>query len=94
MSAQPLALRLSHFLAWGFASSTTQSEAAAELRRLHALEADALRYRAIRGGLEVDPDNSSIVVSLIDNLGGETLRNEKADEAIDAAIAKAEGAAS
>lgn len=65
--------------------------AATELRRLHALEADALRYRAIRGGLEVDPDNSGIVVSLIDDFGGETLRDEKADEAIDAAIAKAEG---
>ena len=92
MRAKPKALRLAEQLeSWQGDVSTV---AAAELRRLHALEADALRYRAIRGGLEVDPDNSSIVVSLIDNLGGETLRNEKADEAIDAAIAKAEGAAS
>lgn len=51
-----------------------------ELRR------DAERYRAIREGLEVDPDNSVIVVSLVDAFGGETLRDEQADAAIDAAM--------
>lgn len=47
---------------------------------------DARRYRAIRDGLEVEPDNSGIVVSLIDDFGGETLRGEQADSAIDAAM--------
>jgi chorismate mutase len=50
-----------------------------------ALKADAARYRAIRSGLEVD-ENSGIVVSLIDDFGGSTLRNEHADESIDAAM--------
>lgn len=50
-----------------------------------ALKADAARYRAIRSGLEVD-ENSRIVVSVIDDFGGETLRNEHADESIDAAM--------
>lgn len=86
---QPEALRLADDLVslHGYPLSI---KAAAELRRLHVMEADAMRYRAIRGGLEVDLDNSGIVVSLIDDFGGETLRNEKADEAIDAAISKAE----
>lgn len=53
---------------------------------IEALKTDALRYRAIRDGLEVDPDNSGIVVSLIDDFGGSTLRGEDADAAIDAAI--------
>lgn len=52
----------------------------AELRK------DAERYRAIRTGLEVDPDNSGIVVSLIDDFGGETLYEEAADAAIDEAM--------
>lgn len=51
-----------------------------------ALEADAKRYRAIRSGLEVDTDNSGIVVSLIDDFGGSTLRDKDADDAIDAAM--------
>lgn len=50
-----------------------------------ALKTDAARYRAIRSGLEVD-ENSGIVVSLIDDFGGSTLRNEHADESIDAAM--------
>ena len=53
-----------------------------------ALREDAERYRAIRNGLEVDPDNSRIVVSLIDDFGGETLRGDEADAAIDAARSK------
>ena len=47
---------------------------------------DAARYRAIRDGLEVDINNSGIVVSLIDDFGGETLRGDNADAAIDAAM--------
>ena len=46
---------------------------------------DAERYRAAREGIEVN-ENSGIVISLIDDFGGETLRNEAADDAIDAAI--------
>jgi len=58
-----------------------------EIIELMCLDAkDAARYRAIRNGLVVDPDNSGIVVSLIDDFGGETLHGEKADQAIDAAI--------
>ena len=53
---------------------------------INALKADAERYRAIRNGLEVDPDNSGIVVSLIDDFGGETLSGEAADAAIDNAM--------
>ena len=51
------------------------------------LTQDAKRYRAIREGLEVD-ENSGIVVSLVDDFGGETLNGEVANNAIDAAIAK------
>lgn len=54
--------------------------------RLAEVEKDAARYQAIRNGLEVDPDNSGIVVSLIDDFGGETLHGDRADAAIDAAI--------
>jgi hypothetical protein len=50
------------------------------------LRRDAERYRAIRNGLEVDPDNSGIVVSMIDDFGGSTLRGDAADQAIDAAM--------
>ncbi len=59
---------------------------------LERVKADAERYRAIRNGLEVDPDNSGIVVSLIDDFGGSTLRGDAADQAIDAAIAAQGGA--
>lgn len=58
--------------------------------QLEAAQADAARYRAIREGLEVD-ENSGIVVSLIDDFGGETLRGAEADAAIDAARATLEG---
>ena len=54
---------------------------------LESYKKDAERYRAIREGLEVD-ENSGIVVSLVDDFGGETLDSEVADKAIDAAIAK------
>ena len=92
MKKQPEALRLADLLVEistevGLTTKQLRIDSSRELRRLHELEVDALRYRAIRGGLEVDPDNSGIVVSLIDDFGGETLQNEKADEAIDAAIA-------
>lgn len=87
------ALRIAEWFDSGYGGC--ESEAADELRRLHAeveaLKPDAARYRAIRKGLEIDPDNSGIVVSLIDDFGGETLRDEIADAAIDAAIAKATG---
>ena len=59
-----------------------------ELQRAHdSYKKDAERYRAIREGLEVD-ENSGIVVSLVDDFGGETLNGEVANNAIDAAIAK------
>lgn len=64
-----------------------QSEVDALRQRCAELERDAARYQAIRTGLEVDPDNSGIVVSLIDDFGGETLHGEKADAAIDNAMA-------
>lgn len=62
-------------------------KARAALRKaVEEMAADAARYRAIRYGLEVDPDNSGIVVSLIDDFGGSTLRGKEADAAIDAAM--------
>jgi hypothetical protein len=64
---------------------------AAMAQRIEALTKDAERYRAIREGLEVDPHHigaAGIVVSLVDAFGGETLRGDAADEAIDAAIAE------
>ena len=63
-----------------------QSEIDDLRQRCAELEKDAARYQAIRNGLEVDPDNSGIVVSLIDDFGGETLHGDKADAAIDAAM--------
>ena len=63
-----------------------QQEIDALRTRLAEVEKDAMRYQAIRNGLEVDPDNSGIVVSLIDDFGGETLHGDKADAAIDAAM--------
>lgn len=65
----------------------TLGQMADELRtRLAEVEKDAARYQAIRNGLEVDPNNSGIAVSLIDDFGVETLHGDKADAAIDAAM--------
>lgn len=61
---------------------------AALRKAVEELVTDAARYRAIRDGLEVDPENSGIVVSLIDDFGGSTLRGDDADSAIDAAMKK------
>lgn len=69
----------------GCLSKEARIDAAEE--RCTALEKDAARYQAIRTGLEVDPDNSGIVISLIDDFGGSTLHGEDADSAIDAAMA-------
>jgi chromosome segregation ATPase len=63
------------------------------IKERDALTKDAERYRAIRDGLDVDPNHigaAEIVVSLVDAFGGETLRGDAADEAIDAAIAEGE----
>ena len=49
------------------------------------LRKDAARYRAIRNGVDVDTQ-SVICVSVVDDFGGETLRGEAADAAIDAAM--------
>jgi len=51
-----------------------------------SLTTDAERYRAIREGIEVESNNIGIVISLIDDFGGETLRGEIADATIDAAL--------
>ena len=64
----------------------TEQEIDALRTRLAEVERDAARYQAIRNGLEVEPDNSGIVVSLIDDFGGETLHGDKADAAIDSAM--------
>lgn len=69
----------------GCLSKEARIDAAEE--RCAALEKDAARYQAIRTGLEVDPDNSGIVISLIDDFGGSTLHGEDADSAIDNAMA-------
>ena len=66
--------------------STYDEARAALLKAVEEMAADAARYRAIRDGLEVDPDNSGIVVSLIDDFGGSTLLGENADDAIDEAM--------
>ena len=73
-------------VAAGAVGQAMQQEIDSLRTRVAELEKDAGRYRAIRNGLEVDPDNSGIVVSLIDDFGGETLHGDKADAAIDAAI--------
>jgi len=82
MSAQPEALRLAD--AWDNASNFEEdmaagAEMAAELRRLHALEADALRYRFIR-----DVPYSDYIHNVMTHQ-----KNHVMDAAIDAAIAKA-----
>ena len=64
-----------------------QAQVEALTAELESYKKDAERYRAIREGLEVD-ENSGIVVSLVDDFGGETLDSEVADKAVDAAIAK------
>ena len=69
-----------------------QKARAALEQRIKELERDAKRYRAIREGLEVDQNHvgaAGIVVSLVDDFGGETLRNEAADDAIDRALSEA-----
>ena len=70
-----------------FGEAKARAALAEEVQRL---EADAERYRAIRDGLEIDYA-SGIVVSLIDDFGVKTLGGEKADAAIDAAIAAMKG---
>ena len=67
--------------------ATAVSIAAVIQQERDSYKKDAERYRAIREGLEVD-ENSGIVVSLVDDFGGETLDSEVADNAVDAAIAK------
>ena len=59
---------------------------AALVAEIERVERDAARYQAIREGLEVYPDNSGIVISLIDDFGVETLRGQQADVAIDASM--------
>jgi hypothetical protein len=81
MSAQPEALRLAEVLekAQLGLGNTASEHAATELRRLHALEADALRYRFIR-----DVPYSDYIHNVMTHQ-----KNHVMDAAIDAAIAKA-----
>ena len=80
MSTQPEALRLAYELErWLLVAATTRLEAAAELRRLHALNAGLL------GALKLMRER------FLDTDGSHGQWEQEAIDAADAAIAKAEG---
>jgi len=81
MNTQPEALKLADALEKQKDCHLQLIKSAAELRRLHALEADALRYRFIR-----DVPYSDYIHNVMTHQ-----KNHVMNAAIDAAIAKAEG---